>query len=300
MQIITDGAIADHGGRIANTAGDSIIAEFASAVGAVECAVTIQAALASQPLKFRIGVHVGDVIPNGEDLLGDTVNVAARLEGLAQPGSICISADAHKHVQKVLSLNYVELGPTQVKGLRSPVHAYTIRATDAGAPVQPAPALTLTGRPSIAVLPFANTSSDPEQSYFADGIAEDLIVELSRIKSFFVIARNSSFSYRGRSIDVRQVGRELGVRYVLEGSVRQAGDRLRITGQLAEAKSGRHIWADRFDGLIDDAFDFQDRITAGLVGAIEPNVTAAEIARARARPTIACRLMTCIFGLFRI
>jgi adenylate cyclase len=286
---LIDHLIAEHGGRIANTAGDSILAEFPSAVDAVQCAVEIQRRLEvdlSHPkLQFRIGVHVGDVIVRGGDLLGDGVNIAARLQALAEPGGICISGAAHDYVRKILPLAFADLGLQQVKNIAEPVRVYAFKANSlAPATGTPKP-LPLPDKPSIAVLPFANMGGDPEQEYFADGVVEDIITALSRVRWFFVIARNSSFAYKGKVIDIRQIGRELGVRYVLEGSIRKAGSRVRITGQVVEAENGRHIWADKFDGDLADIFELQDRITESVVGAIEPSLRLAEISRSQAKPT---------------
>jgi TolB-like protein/class 3 adenylate cyclase/tetratricopeptide (TPR) repeat protein len=290
---VMDRLISEHGGRIANTAGDSVLAEFPSAVDAVQCAVEVQKGLATlntgadpdRALRFRVGVHVGDVIVRGADLLGDGVNIAARLEALAEPGGVCISGDAYRQVRKALPLTFADLGPQQVKNLEEPVHALAWAPTATHTPsnfppIQPK-LLPLPDRPSIAVLPFTNMSGDPEQEYFADGLVEDIVTALSRVRWFFVIARNSSFTYKGRSVNLKQVGRELGVRYVVEGSVRRAGDRIRLTSQLIEAATGTHLWADRFDGSLADIFDFQDRITEGVVAAIEPSLRHAEIERAR-------------------
>ena len=294
---IMDGLIAEHGGRIANTAGDSVLAEFPSVVDAVQCAVAVQqkledanAGLSPQRrLQFRIGVHVGDVMVKGGDLLGDGVNIAARLQSLAEPGGICISGDAYSHVRKALPFTFTDLGQQQVKNIDEPVRAYAL--------IGPAPAFRSTAvevapktlpvpeKPSIAVLPFTNMSGDPEQEYFADGVVEDIITALSRARWFFVIARNSSFVYKNRSVDVRQIGRELGVRYILEGGIRKAGSTVRITGQLIEAETGRHIWADKFDGELAAIFELRDRVAEGVVGAIEPSLHDAEIERAKAKPT---------------
>ena len=288
---VMDRLITDHRGRIANTAGDSVLAEFPSAVDAVQCAIEIQEKLASgnagppedRHLQFRIGIHVGDVVVRGADLLGDGVNIAARLESLAEPGGICVSEAAHAHVRKVLPLAYTDLGEQHLKNMDEPVRAYAISATVASASKrQPLP---LPNKPSIAVLPFTNMSGDPEQDYFCDGLVEDIITALSRFRALFVIARTSSFTYKGRAVDVRQVGRELGVRYILEGSVRKAGGRIRITGQLIEAETGAHIWANRYDGSEVDVFELQDSVAESVVGAIEPSVRIAEVSRARAKPT---------------
>ena len=288
-----DRCIADHRGRIANTAGDSVLAEFPSVIDAMRCAVAVQQELAQAatavPLQFRIGVHVGDVVAKGADLLGDGVNIAARLQSLAEPGGICLSAAVHDQVRRALPVGFRDLGLQELKNIDEPIRAYAVAlASEAPRLTKEASgpqALALPSKPSIAVLPFTNMSGEPEQEYFADGITEDIITALSRIAWFFVIARNSSFTYKGRAVDVRQVGRELGVRYVLEGSVRRAGNRVRITGQLIEAATGRHIWADRFDGDMADVFDLQDRVTESVVCAIEPSLQAAEIARARVKPT---------------
>jgi adenylate cyclase len=226
----------------------------------------------------------------GSDLLGDGVNIAARLEGLAEPGGVCVSGDVYRHVRKALPLNFTDMGPQVVKNIEEPVQSYTVRIDQprpqpaSTAPVAPK-ALPLPDKPSMAVLPFTNMSGDLEQEYFADGIVEDIITALSRVKWFFVIARNSSFVYKGKAVDVRQVGRELGGLYVLEGSIRRAGSRVRIRGQLIEAESRRHVWADKFDGDLADIFDLQDRLTESIVGAIEPSLRLAEMERARAKPT---------------
>src|SRR5436190_1347454 len=232
---IIDALIASHRGRIFNTAGDSVVADFASAVDAVQCAVAVQAAIAAEnasgsaeePMQFRIGVHVGDVMVDGENLLGDGVNIAARLESFADPGAICVSAAARDHIGNKLPLDFDDIGEQQVKNLAQPIRVYRIRA-EAPTP-QPGTALPLPDKPSIAVLPFQNISGDPEQEVFADGMVEDITTALSKLRWFFVIARNSAFAYKGRAVDVKQIGRELGVRYILEGSVRRGGNRLRIT-----------------------------------------------------------------------
>jgi len=239
---------------------------------------------------LHIGVHVGDVMVRGADLLGDGVNVTARLQALADPGGICLSGEAHQYARKAMPLAYEDLGHQTVRNIEEPIRAYAVRSVgreriDPSSPKPAAEKPVVLERPSIAVLPFTNMSADPEQEYFADGVVDDIISALSRVRWFFVIARNSSFTYKGRPVDVKQVGRELGVRYVLEGSIRRAGSRVRITGQLIEAATGHHVWADRFEGGLEDIFDLQDRITESVVGAIEPSIRAAEIARARAKPT---------------
>jgi adenylate cyclase len=295
---IIDSVIAEHGGRIVNTAGDSVLAEFPSAVDAVQGAVEAQERLAraseSDPaerrLAFRIGVHAGDVMVRGGDLFGDGVNIAARLQALAPPGGVCISGAVHEHVRKLLPLRFSDLGPQVVKRSDEPVRAYLLSSDEApqgdtrAQPDGPKP-LPLPDKPSIAVLPFTNLSGDPEQEYFADGLVEDIITALSRVRSFFVIARNSSFTYKGRAVDVRQVARELGVRYVLEGSIRKAGSRVRIVGQLVDGTTGHHVWADRFDGDVSDIFELQDKVTESVVGAVEPSIRLEEIRQARTKPT---------------
>jgi adenylate cyclase len=291
---IIDCLIAFHRGRIFNTAGDSILADFVSAVDAVECAVEIQEAVgkenadrpADDQMRFRIGVHVGDIIVQGDNLFGDAVNIAARLEALAEPGGICVSGAVRDHIGTKLSVEFIDLGPQQVKNIAQPIKAYRIsgEASPSTIPVVGS-SLPLPERPSIAVLPFANMSGDPEQEYFADGMVEEIITALSRIRWLFVIARNSSFTYKGQTIDVKRVGRELGVRYVLEGSVRKAGGRVRITAQLIDAFTGTHLWADRFDGSLEDIFELQDKVALSVAGVIEPTVQAAEIRHSANRPT---------------
>jgi TolB-like protein len=288
---IIDALIASHRGRIFNTAGDSVVADFASAVDAVQCAVAVQVAIATEdaggaadePIRLRIGVHVGDVMVDGDNLLGDGINIAARLEALAEPGTICVSAIARDHIGNKLPLAFDDLGDQQVKNIAQAIRVYRVQAAKpAGQPVAPLP---LPDKPSIAVLPFANMSGDPEQEYFADGMVEEIITALSRIRWLFVIARNSTFTYKGQSVDVKEVGRELGVRYVLEGSVRKAGGRVRITAQLIEAATGAHLWADRFDGSLEDVFDLQDKVAVSVAGVIEPALHAAETAHSAARRT---------------
>ena len=290
-RVIIDGLIAAHRGRVFNTAGDSVVADFASAVDAVQCAVAVQTAIAkenaSDPgdelMRFRIGVHVGDVVVDGTNLLGDGVNIAARMESLAEPGAICVSAAARDHIGNKLPLIFDDLGDQKVKNLAQPIRVYRVHAETPV--VQPVVALPLPDKPSIAVLPFQNMSGDPEQEYFVDGMVEEIITALSRIRWLFVIARNSTFTYKGQSPDVKQVGRELGVRYVLEGSVRKGGNRVRITGQLIDAETGAHLWADRFDGLIEEVFELQDKVALSVAGVIEPTLQAAEMRRSAARPT---------------
>jgi TolB-like protein len=283
--------IADHRGRIVKRTGDGILIEFASAVDAARCAVEIQhgmaernaAVPADKRIEFRIGIHVGDVIIEEGDIFGDGVNIAARLEGIAQPGGISISDDAYRQVRGKLDIDFQDAGEHELKNIARPVRVY--RLQQSGGRAMEAPSLALPNKPSIAVLPFQNMSGDSEQDYFCDGMVEDIITGLSRIKWLFVIARNSSFVYKGRVIDVKKVGRELGVRYVLEGSVRKSANRVRITGQLIEAVSGAHLWAERYDRPLDDIFTLQDEITLAVVGAMEPSLRTAEIERVkRKRP----------------
>ena len=294
QRAILDAAIARHRGRIANTAGDSVLAEFPSAVNAVQCAVEAQKALrdategapADRRLLFRIGIHVGDVMVRGGDLLGNGVNVAARLEALAEAGGIVLSTSAHEQVRKILPLDYTDLGPQSVKNIEEPVRAFAIGPAPADTSLPgDGKLLSLPDKPSIAVLAFQNMSSDPEQDYFADGMADEILTALSRFRELFVIARTSSFTYKGKSVDVRRIGRELGVRYVLEGSVRKAAGRLRITGQLVDATSGVHVWSDRFEGSKEDIFDLQDRVASAVVNAVAPKIEQAEITRAVAKAT---------------
>jgi TolB-like protein len=286
---LIDPAIAGHNGRIVKTTGDGLLVEFASVVDSMRCATQWQAAMAdrTQPaetrIEWRIGVNLGDVIIDGDDIFGDGVNIAARLEAMAEPGGICISRTVVTQTRGKLDFPAEDLGDQVLKNIAQPVHVFRVLAEPKPMP-EPA-ALPLPDKPSIAVLPFQNMSGDPEQEYFADGMVEEIITALSRIHWLFVIARNSSFSYKGQSPDVKQVGRELGVRYVLEGSVRKGGNRVRITAQLIEAETGTHLWADRFDGLIEDVFELQDKIATSVAGVIEPALQAAEIRRSTARPT---------------
>ena len=289
-----DPLVAEHGGRIVKTTGDGVLVEFSSVVGAVRCAVALQKLMAERNagvsverrMDWRIGVHLGDILIDGDDILGDGVNLAARLEGVAEPGGICISEDAFRQVRGKIETEFLDSGEQALKNIARPVRIY--RAQPASAPVSSVPTATafvLPDKPSIAVLPFQNMSGDPEQEYFVDGMVEEIITALSRIRWLFVIARYSSFSYKGLSPDVKQVGRELGVRYVLEGSVRKAGGRVRITAQLIDALSGTHLWADRFDGSLEDVFELQDKVASSVSGVIEPTLQAAEAARSAARPT---------------
>ena len=261
---LLDPKIAEHGGRIVKTTGDGLLAEFPSVVDAVRCAVELQRGMAernaaipaAERIEFRVGINLGDVIVEGDDIFGDGVNIAARLEGLAEPGGVLISNTVHDQVRDRLPFAFTDLGEQRVKNIARPVWVYRVTAQEK--PMPDYSALPLPDKPSIAVLPFQNISGDPEQEYFVDGMVEEIITALSRIRWLFVIARNSSFTYKGHAVDVKRVGRELGVRYVLEGSVRKGGNRVRITGQLIDATTGAHLWADRFDGSLEDVFDLQD------------------------------------------
>ena len=284
---LIDPAIAAHSGRIVKLMGDGALVEFASAVDAVTCAIEIQRQVGehnadcseADPIRFRIGVNVGDIIIEGEDILGDGVNIAARVEGIAEPGGICISNTAYEQVRDKLKDNFVDLGEQALKNIARPVRVYRLDPTakDMSEASQPIPAPA--DRPSIAVLPFQNMSGDPEQEYFCDGLVEDIITTLSKLAGLRVIARNSSFVYKGRSVDVREAAKQLGVRYILEGSVRKSGNRIRITAQLIDAKDGTHVWAERYDRAIDDIFAIQDEITLVLATEMQVRLTEGEQAR---------------------
>ena len=280
---IVNPVIAEHGGRIFKLMGDGLLAEFPSAVQAVRAAIAIQARMGDwnrisadgKPMEIRIGVHQGDVVVEGRDLLGDGVNVAARLETLAEPGGVCISARVHEDAAGKINLQAKDMGEQKLKNIDRPVRAYRILPPSEHPTPKAAvdhPTLPLPDKPSIAVLPFQNMSVDPEQEYFADGIVEDIITGLSRVGSLFVIARNSSFTYKGKPIDVRQIGQDLGVRYVLEGSIRKAGSRIRVTGQLVETTNGRHIWTERYDRELTDIFEIQDELTRAVVASVQTQV----------------------------
>jgi adenylate cyclase len=278
---LVDPKINEHRGRIVKTTGDGILVEFASAVDAVRCAVAFQRGMAAlnsevaedRRIAFRVGVNVGDIIIDGGDIFGDGVNVAARLESLAEPGGICVSGRVQEDTRGKVDIAFEDLGEQQLKNIAWPVRVYRARFDG---PAKPGVTLPLPSKPSIAVLAFQNMTGDPEQEYFADGIAEDIITMLSRSQSLFVIARNSSFTYKGRAVDVKQIARELGVRYVLEGSVRRGGNRIRITAQLVDAVTGNHLWAERYDREFADIFAVQDEITEAVATAIEPAVAQME------------------------
>ena len=299
---LVDPTIAKHRGRIVKTTGDGMLVEFASAVDAVRGAVELQRGMddqnvsvsPDQRIEFRIGIHVGDIIIDDDDIFGDGVNVAARVENECEPGGVCLSGNAFEQIRGKTDFRFDDLGEKRLKNIERPVRLYAVQgATSAAATTTAAISimqsdnnkpLPLPDKPSIAVLPFQNMSGDPEQEYFADGIVEDIITALSRFRSLFVIARNSSFTYKGRAVDIKQVGRELGVRYVLEGSVRKGGNRMRITAQLIDATSGAHVWADRYDRDPSDIFAVQDEITASVAGIIEPALADAEQQRVLRKP----------------
>jgi adenylate cyclase len=293
-----DPKIAHHHGRIVKNTGDGALVEFASVVDAVRCADDVQRGVAEQNtdvpqnkrIEFRIGIHLGDIIIADDDIFGDGVNIAVRLEGIAEPGGICISDDAHRQVRGKVESTLEDMGTQTLKNIAEPMRAWRVRIGPSSSlatktPTETAQPLALPDKPSIAVLPFRNISGDPEQEYFADGIVEDIITALSRFKSLFVIARNSSFTFKGRAVDIKEVGRRLGVRYVLEGSVRKASGKVRITGQLIDAVTGAHLWADRFERDLTDVFALQDEVTIAVVSAIQPKMLQVEIEMAtRRRP----------------
>ena len=304
---LIDPKIAEHKGRIVKTTGDGLLIEFPSVVEAVACAVAVQRGMAErntpvpedQRIVFRVGVNLGDIIVEGDDIHGDGVNVAARLEGIAEPGGIYVSGIVHDQIRDKLDFVFDDMGEQTLKNIARAVHVYRVRLATAEttpnpASVQDASILPLPDKPSIAVLPFANMSNDPDQEFFADGIAEDIITALSRIRWFFVIARNSTFTYKGQAVDVKQVGRELGVRYVLEGSVRKAANRIRVTAQLVEAETGNHVWAERYDRDLADIFAVQDEITERVVAAIEPELYAAEQVRSQSKPPDSLDAWECV------
>jgi len=298
---VVDPAIAAHNGRIVKTTGDGMLVEFGSAVDAVNCAIAVQNSMADRNateingrprIVFRIGINVGDIIIDNDDIFGDGVNVAARVEAECEPGGVYLSANAFEQIRSKTAFAFDDMGERHLKNIERATRVYSARLGEPQAAVQSkerlstgSKPLSLPDKPSIAVVPFQNMSGDPEQDYFADGIVEDIITALSRFQSLFVIARNSSFTYKGKAVDIKQVGRELGVRYVLEGSVRKAGGRVRITGQLIEAATDRHIWADKFDGALEDIFDLQDQVTMSVVGLVAPKLEQAEIERAKQKPT---------------
>jgi len=295
---VTDALVAKHGGRLVKTTGDGVLLEFPSVVDSVECAVAVQAVMdnrnegvpADRRMLFRIGINLGDILIEGDDILGDGVNVAARLEGIAEPGGICISASAYDQIRGKVAVEFIDLGEQRLKNIERLVRVYAVKPSGHLGPVAPSVSpshqeaqrpFPLPDKPSIAVLPFQNMSGDPEQEYFADGLAEDIITELSRFREFAVIARNSTFFYKGKPVDVSQIARDLRVRYVLEGSVRKVGNRVRVTAQLIDALTNEHIWAERYDREQADVFALQEEITRTVVASIAPEIDLAEIARSR-------------------
>ena len=300
MRGLADPKISEHRGKVVKHTGDGVLAEFGSVVDAVRCAIEVQRGMAEQNaampqvkrIEFRIGIHVGDIIVDDNDIFGDGVNIAARLEGIAEPGGVCISDDAQRQVRGKVDFAFEDMGPQNLKNIVEPMRAWRLRMNASGSaaapiepPVESTQALALPDKPSIAVLPFQNMSGDPEQEYFADGMVEEITTALSRFKWLFVIARNSSFTFKGKAVDIKEVGRRLGVRYVLEGSVRKASGKVRITGQLIDAVTGTHIWVDRFERDLTDIFALQDEVTVAVVSAIQPKLLQTEIAMAtRQRP----------------
>jgi adenylate cyclase len=297
---LADPKISEHRGKVVKHTGDGVLAEFGSVVDAVRCAIEVQRGMAEQNatmpqvkrIEFRIGIHVGDIIVDDNDIFGDGVNIAARLEGIAEPGGVCISDDAQRQLRGKVDFAFEDMGPQNLKNIVEPMRAWRLRMNASGSPAAPIEppvesrqALALPDKPSIAVLPFQNMSGDPEQEYFADGMVEEITTALSRFKWLFVIARNSSFTFKGKAVDVKEVGRRLGVRYVLEGSVRKASGKVRVTGQLVDAVTGAYIWADRFERDMADVFALQDEVTVAVVSAIQPKLFQTEIAMAtRRRP----------------
>src|SRR6516164_9157617 len=278
---VTDAVVVKHGGRLVKTTGDGVLLEFPSVVDAVEYAVAVQAVMnqrnegipQDRRMLFRIGINLGDILIEGDDILGDGVNVAARLEGIAEPGGICISSSAHDQVRGKVPVEFTDLGEQTLKNIARPILAYTVGQSANARQTAPPPSSA--PRLSLVVLPFANIGGDPEQEYFVDGVTESLTTELSRINGAFVIARNTAFTFRGKPVDVKKLGRELNVRYVLEGSVQRGGNRLRVNVQLVDAETGNHLWADRFDKPVADFFDLQDEIVARLANMLNAELTAA-------------------------
>jgi adenylate cyclase len=300
---VIDRLISEHGGRIANTAGDSILAEFPSVVDAVRCALTVQREVAKaneatrpdeQRLQFRIGVHVGDVVVKGGDLFGDGVNVAARLQALAEPGGVCLSEEAHRYAARPLSLTCIDLGQQEIKNLDGGIRAFSVRPTGQPAPGErPNPPTRRPERPSVAVLPFDDLSGDGSDRYFSDGITDEIITGLARFRSLFVVARNSSFAFRDNSVDLAEVGRRLGVSFLVQGSVRRAGERLRITAQLVEAGTGLELWAERYDRHLDDVFAVQDEVAQMIASTLFGRIEDARLQQALRKPTDSMEAYDC-------
>jgi adenylate cyclase len=304
---IMDRLIAEHGGRIANTAGDSVLAEFPSAVDAVQCAMEVQKALGrlnegaapEKALRFRIGIHVGDVMVRGGDLLGDGVNIAARLEGLADPGGVCISGDAYRQVRKALPITFADLGPQQVKNIEEPIQAYCVRSPDPGSIEQTATStmqkpIPLPDKPSIAILPFTNMSGDAGQQFFSEGITQDIATELSHFREIKVRSAGASFERKHQGLNARQVAHDLDVQYVIQGGVRRLASRIRITVQLVDAHTGDHIWSERYDRDQDEVFTIQDEVVSTIVGTLVGRLRAAGVERVRRRPTSSLAAYECV------
>jgi TolB-like protein/class 3 adenylate cyclase/Flp pilus assembly protein TadD len=294
-RVVVDALVARHAGRIVKTTGDGLLVEFLSVVDAVECAVAVQAVMAvrnegvapDRRMLFRIGINLGDVLIEGDDLLGDGVNVAARLEGIAEPGGICVSSSAYDQVRGKVAVEFADLGEQNLKNIARPVRAYAVVGDSLGGDTQAAPAMrTVQSVPhlSIVVLPLSNIGGDPAQEYFVDGVTESLTTDLSRMVGSFVIGRNTAFTYKAKHVDLKRVGRELGVRYALEGSVQRSGNRMRINIQLIDTETGNHLWAERFDKPVADLFDMQDEIISRLAGSLNAQLVAAEARRAERTP----------------
>jgi TolB-like protein/class 3 adenylate cyclase len=289
-RVIVDAVVAKHGGRIVKTTGDGLLIEFPSVVDAVECAVAVQTVMAERNegvpqdrrMLFRIGINLGDILIEGDDILGDGVNVAARLEGIAEPGGICISSSAYDQVRGKVVVEFADLGEQNLKNIARPVRAYAAMRNGLGLDKQhgAVPHTPSAPRLSIVVLPFANIGGDPEQDYFADGVTESLTTDLSRIGGSFVIGRHTAFTFKGKAVDLKQIGRELNVRYMLEGSVQRGGNRLRVNVQLIDAETGNHLWAERFDKQVADLFDMQDEIVSRLANTLNTQLIEAEARRA--------------------
>jgi TolB-like protein/Flp pilus assembly protein TadD len=287
---ITEAVVAEHGGRLVKTTGDGVLLEFPSVVDAVECAVAVQAVMVQRNdgipqerrMLFRIGINLGDILIEGDDILGDGVNVAARLEGIAEPGGICISSSAYEQVRGKVPVDFTDLGEQTLKNIARPIRAYAVGPSENARQTDPPPSSA--PHLSIVVLPFVNIGGDPEQEYFVDGVTESLTTDLSRINGVFVIARNTAFTFKGKAVDIKKLGRELEVRYVLEGSVQRGGNRLRVNVQLIDAETGNHLWAERFDKAIADLFDMQDEIVSRLANALDAELIAAEARRAERSP----------------
>ena len=296
---VLDPLVAKHQGRIFKTTGDGVLVEFASAVNSVQCAVELQQGMAvandGQPedrqIVLRIGVNLGDVMIEGSDLYGDGINIAARLESMSEPGGICVSAKLREEIGRKLDLIFEDLGAQTLKNIAEPVRAYRVAGTPSVAAAAP---IRISDKPSIAVLPFTNMSGDPEQEYFSDGITEDIITELSRFRSLFVIARNSTFQYKGKSVDVRRVARELGVHYIVEGSVRKMANRVRITAQLIDTASGNHLWSERYDRALEEIFAVQDEVLHSIVARLEGRLASSMAEQARRKPTAHLAAYDCV------